>query len=90
MHILIGDAILTNGDILLAKQKGSSIIDPDTVLRGSIETTRKLEVIEVLPNFSKPKVIDGKKPAGGEILRFDNAIISANKSLQRERLGKKI
>tara|TARA_B000000475_G_scaffold203814_1_gene166060 strand:+ start:220 stop:1131 length:912 start_codon:yes stop_codon:yes gene_type:complete len=91
-YINYGDAILTNGDILLAKQKGSSIIDPDTgIALGSIETTlSKLEVIEVLPNFSKAKVIDGKKPAGGEILRFDNTTIPANKSLQRERLGKKI
>ena len=79
-------------DILLVKQQGSTIIDPDTgISLGSTETTlSKLRIVEALPNFSKAEIIDGKKPNGGEILRFDNTIISKSKSSQRKRLGKKI
>lgn len=91
-YINYGEAILTSGDVLLVKQKGSTIIDPDTgISLGSTETTlSKLRIIEALPNFSKAEIIEGKKPAGGEILRFDNSNVYKSKSSQRERLGKKI
>ena len=91
-YINYGEAILTKGDVLLVKQKGSAIIDPDTgISLGSTETTlSKLRIVETLPNFSKAEIIDGERPAGGEILRFDSSIVSKSNSSQRERLGKKI
>lgn len=91
-YINYGEAILTKGDVLLVKQKGSAIIDPDTgISLGSTETTlSKLRIVEALPNFSKAEIIDGERPTGGEILRFDSSIVSKSNSSQRERLGKKI
>tara|TARA_Y100001936_G_scaffold249231_1_gene299051 strand:+ start:35 stop:967 length:933 start_codon:yes stop_codon:yes gene_type:complete len=92
-YINYGDAIMSQGDIVRVIKQGSAFVDPDTGLKlGSTEkTVSKLEIFEVLPNFSKAKLIDGETPSGGELVRFDanNSVKSQNNN-QRERLGKKI
>lgn len=94
-YLNYGESILSEGLILKVIKQGSSFVDPDTGLTlGSTEKIiGKVEVIEVLEKFSKAKVIEGKKPTGGELVRIDGK--SANRSSsspkkQRERLGKKL
>ena len=86
---------MTEGDIVRVIKQGSVFIDPDTGIKlGSTEKTiSKLQVIEVLPNFSKAKLIEGDNPTGGELIRFEinNVVKSNNNNLnQRERLGKEL
>lgn len=92
-YINYGDAIMSQGDIVKVIKQGSVFVDPDTGLKlGSTEkTVSKLEIFEVLPNFSKAKLIEGETPSGGELVRFDakNSFKSQNTN-QRERLGKKL
>ena len=93
-YLNYGDAIMTEGDIVRVIKQGTAFVDPDTGLKlGSTEKTiSKLQVVEVLPNFSKAKLIEGENPIGGELIRFDlnNATKSNNNSNQRERLGKEL
>ena len=93
-YLNYGDAIMTEGDIVRVIKQGTAFVDPDTGLKlGSTEKTiSKLQVVEVLPNFSKAKLIEGENPVGGELIRFDlnNATKSNNDSNQRERLGKQL
>lgn len=93
-YLNYGDAIMTEGDIVRVIKQGTAFVDPDTGLKlGSTEKTiSKLQVVEVLPNFSKAKLIEGENPIGGELIRFDlnNATKSNNDSNQRERLGKQL
>tara|TARA_B100000965_G_scaffold380833_1_gene377744 strand:- start:1779 stop:2711 length:933 start_codon:yes stop_codon:yes gene_type:complete len=92
-YLNYGDAIISNGDIVRVIKQGSSFVDPDTGLKlGSTEKTiSKLRVTEVLENFSKAVLVEGEKPSGGELVRFDlkNSIQSSN-SKQRERLGREL
>ena len=92
-YINYGDAIMSQGDIVRVIKQGSVFVDPDTGLKlGSTEkTVSKLEIFEVLPNFSKAKLIEGETPSGGELVRFDvNNSVKSQNSNQRERLGKKL
>jgi len=93
-YLNYGDAIMTEGDIVRVIKQGTAFVDPDTGLKlGSTEKTiSKLQVVEVLPNFSKAKLIEGENPIGGELIRFDlnNATKLNNNSNQRERLGKEL
>ena len=93
-YLNYGDAIMTEGDIVRVIKQGTAFVDPDTGLKlGSTEKTiSKLQVVEVLPNFSKAKLIEGENPIGGELIRFDlnNTTKSNNNSNQRERLGKEL
>ena len=92
-YINYGDAIMSQGDIVKVIKQGSVFVDPDTGLKlGSTEkTVSKLEIFEVLPNFSKAKLIEGETPSGGELVRFDvNNSVKSQNSNQRERLGKKL
>ena len=91
-YLNYGDAIISVGDIFRVIEQGKSFVDPDTGLRlGSTEkTVSKLRVIEVLENFSKAEIIDGKTPSGGELVRLDLSNSLQKQSPQRERLGKKL
>ena len=92
-YINYGDAIMSQGDIVRVIKQGSVFVDPDTGLKlGSTEkTVSKLEIFEVLPNFSKAKLVEGETPSGGELVRFDvNNSVKSQNSNQRERLGKKL
>lgn len=91
-YLNYGDAIISVGDIFRVIEQGKSFVDPDTGLRlGSTEkTVSKLRVIEVLENFSKAEIIDGKTPSGGELVRLDLNNSLQKQSPQRERLGKKL
>ena len=91
-YLNYGDAIISVGDIFRVIEQGKSFVDPDTGLRlGSTEkTVSKLRVIEVLENFSKAEIIDGKTPSGGELVRLDLTNSLQKQSPQRERLGKKL
>ena len=91
-YLNYGDAIISVGDIFRVIEQGKSFVDPDTGLRlGSTEkTVSKLRVIEVLENFSKAEIIDGKTPSGGELVRLDLSNSLQQQSPQRERLGKKL
>ena len=94
-YLNYGDAIMTKGDILRVIKQGSAFVDPDTGIKlGSTEkTVSKLQVIEVLPNFSKAKLIEGDNPTGGELIRLEtnNSAKSNNNNFnQREKLGKEL
>ncbi len=92
-YLNYGDAIISEGDIVRVIKQGSSFVDPDTGLElGSTEKTiSKLRVTEVLDNFSKAALVEGKKPSGGELVRFDlKSSVKSNNTNQRERLGKKL
>ena len=91
-YLNYGDAIISVGDIFRVIEQGKSFVDPDTGLRlGSTEkTVSKLRVIEVLENFSKAEIIDGKTPSGGELVRLDLSNSLQKQSPQWERLGKKL
>jgi len=91
-YLNYGDAIISTGDIFRVIEQGKSFVDPDTGLKlGSTEkTVSKLRVIEVLENFSKAEIIEGKTPSGGELVRLDLNSSLQKQSVQRERLGKKL
>ncbi len=91
-YLNYGDAIISVGDIFKVIQQGKAFVDPDTGLKlGSTEkTVSKLRVIEVLENFSKAEIIEGKTPSGGELVRLDLKSSLQKQSVQRERLGKKL
>ena len=83
-YLNYGDAIISVGDIFRVIEQGKSFVDPDTGLRlGSTEkTVSKLRVIEVLENFSKAEIIDGKTPSGGELVRLDLSNSYKNRALK--------
>lgn len=91
-YLNYGDAIISTGDIFRVIEQGKSFVDPDTGLKlGSTEkTVSKLRVIEVLENFSKAEIIEGKTPSGGELVRLDLNSSLQKQNVQRERLGKKL
>jgi hypothetical protein len=92
-YINYGSAIMSVGDIVRVIKQGAAFVDPDTGLKlGSTEKTiSKLQVSEVLENFSKAELVEGKKPSGGELVRFDlDSSVKSNNKSQRKRLGKKL
>tara|TARA_B100000768_G_C11265125_1_gene370676 strand:+ start:183 stop:1100 length:918 start_codon:yes stop_codon:yes gene_type:complete len=92
-YLNYGEAILSEGMVLKIIKQGSSFIDPDTGL--SLGSTEKvigtLQIIEVLEKFSKAKLLDGKKPMGGELVRTEKkSVKNSTNSSQRKQLGKKL
>lgn len=92
-YLNYGSAIMSTGDIVRVIKQGSVFVDPDTGLKlGSTEKTiSKLQISEVLENFSKAQLVEGEIPKGGELVRFDitNNVASKNNT-QREKLGKEL
>jgi len=92
-YLNYGESILSSGAILNIIKQGSSFVDPDTGINlGSTEKIiGTLQVTEVLEKFSKAKLLEGKKPTGGEIVRSSKkSSNNLNNSPQRKRLGKKL